>query len=270
MNKIVAVSKIETEKDFLEFIAPDRLPGARISNRGLSRLIGCDPKALLTSRGLKSKKLAGMLAAKGIDPGDQNREGWTASAAWIALKYFAYKSRNEYPQAEAIADTFGAIGIQTMLARSAEQSNQTNLAQWQEERQSGKVVRRSLTDMIALFIQYAEAQGCLSGKWYYTNFSSLVNKYIIEGYPKSAKGIKDKRDRMVESQLRHIKNMEDVLARIISDGMDAGDGYHDIYEACKSRVSAVAAVLYVDPLPLLPESNRKIINQQLAKALKAS
>jgi hypothetical protein len=75
---------------------------------------------------------------------------------------------------------------------------------------------------------------------------------------------------MVESQLRHIKNMEDVLVRIISDCMDNGDGYHDIYDACRNHVAKVANVLYISPLPLLTESNQRVINQHLAKALKAA
>jgi hypothetical protein len=270
MNKIVAASKIETEKDFLGFISDEATKSGNLSTRGVERCCGVGNNTLIKSVGYVGKKLGQTLTSHGFYPVDLTRDGWPPAAVWLAIEYFAWESKAKAPMAKQLARTFGAFGVKNALDHLKPRTESVNLAQWQEERQSGKVVRRSLTDMIALFIQYAEAQGCLSGKWYYTNFSSLVNKYIIEGYPKSAKGIKDKRDRMVESQLRHIKNMEDVLARIISDGMDAGDGYHDIYEACKSRVSAVAAVLYVDPLPLLPESNRKVINQQLAKALKAS
>jgi phage anti-repressor protein len=162
------------------------------------------------------------------------------------------------------------IECESRLKKLVTVTSQTDLVQWQEERRSGKVVRRSLTDMIKIFIQYAEAQGASNGKWYYTNFSNLINKFIIEGYPAKVKHIKDKRDRMVESQLRHIKNMEDVLVRIISDCMDNGDGYHDIYDACRNHVAKVANVLYISPLPLLHESNQRVINQHLAKALKAA
>ena len=95
-GNILTPTKIETEKDFLDFITPDLLPGARISTRGLSRLIGCQDTAIIDRAQVKSKKLAGMLEEKGIDPAHY-RGGWTASAAWIALKYFCIQGTKRVP-----------------------------------------------------------------------------------------------------------------------------------------------------------------------------
>ena len=266
-GNILTPTKIETEKDFLDFITPDLLPGARISTRGLSRLIGCQDTAIIDRAQVKSKKLAGMLEEKGIDPAHY-RGGWTASAAWIALKYFAYKARNEYPQAEAIADTFGAIGIQTMLEKAGQQADPSTLAQWHEERISGKVVRRSLTDQIQILIKYAEVQGSENAGYYYAHFSNLVNKYVIADL-KAVKTVPDKRNRMTVKQVRYVAVIEDTLSKLIGDQMTTGVDYHEIYKACKSRVAAIAAVLDIEPAPLLPESNKRLIDKSLAAMLKA-
>jgi prophage antirepressor-like protein len=146
----------------------------------------------------------------------------------------------------------------------------TNLAEWQEGRLKGKAVRRSLTDTIKIFCQYAEAQGSGNADRYYIHFSSLLNKYIIEGYPSAVKGIKDKRDRMSHQQLRYVAVIEEAISKLIDDRMMAGDDYHRVYEEAKARVAAIAAVLDIEPKPLLPESNKTLINQSLARALKAA
>jgi prophage antirepressor-like protein len=143
-----------------------------------------------------------------------------------------------------------------------------DLAGWHEQRLKGKAVRRSLTDTIKIFCQYAEAQGSQNADQYYRHFSSLINKYIIEA-PIDSK-IKDKRNRMADRQLRYVAVIEDALSKLIDDRMVAGDEYHEVYAVCRDRVAAIAAVLDIVPAPLLPESNQQLINQSLTRSLKAT
>jgi hypothetical protein len=147
-------------------------------------------------------------------------------------------------------------------------SQAVDLADWHEQKLKGKVVRRSLTDTIKIFCQYAEAQGSQNADQYYRHFSSLINKYIIEA-PIDSK-IKDKRNRMADRQLRYVAVIEDALSKLIDDRMVAGDEYHEVYAVCRDRVAAIAAVLDIVPVPLLPESNQRLINQSLARSLKAA
>jgi len=155
-------------------------------------------------------------------------------------------------------------------ARAKDATPPTTLAEWQEGRLKGKAVRRSLTDTIKIFCQYAEAQGSGNADRYYAHFSNLFNKYIIEGYPSAVKGVKDKRDRMGDQQLRYLAVIEEAISKLIDDRMMAGDDYHRVYEEAKARVAAIAAVLDIEPKPLLAESNKRLINQSLARALKAA
>jgi KilA-N domain len=143
-----------------------------------------------------------------------------------------------------------------------------NLAQWHEQRLQGIDVRRSLTDMVKLLVQYAEAAGSSNAHHYFTHFSNLVNKYIIlDGTKKAMSKIKNKRDRMSFGQLYDTGSIERALAKLIGDGMAKGDKYQTIYEDCKVRASAIAAVLDIEPMPLLPKSNRKLIEAKLTKSL---
>jgi hypothetical protein len=142
----------------------------------------------------------------------------------------------------------------------------TSLAEWHEDRLQGKIDRRSLTDTIQLLCQYAVEQGSSQPERYYIHFSNLVNKYIIAA-PIDSK-IKDKRNRMNRNQLHNIRTIETTLAKLIEDRMIAGDDYREIYQVCKDRVAAIAAVLDIEPQPLLEQSNQRLINQSLYRSLK--
>ena len=142
------------------------------------------------------------------------------------------------------------------------------LVEWHEDRLQGKVVRRSLTDTIKILCEYAAAQGSTKPEKYYIHFSNLVNKYVIAA-PIDSK-IKDKRNRMTGDQLHYVRTIETVLTKLIDDRMTLGDDYHEIYSICKDRVAAIAAVLDIDPQPLLEQSNQRLINQSLTRSLKAS
>jgi hypothetical protein len=143
-----------------------------------------------------------------------------------------------------------------------------SLAEWHEDRLQGKIDRRSLTDVIQLLCQYAAEQGGSQPERYYIHFSNLANKHIIAA-PIDSK-IKDKRNRMNRSQLQNIRTIETTLAKLIEDRMIAGDDYREIYQVCKDRVAAIAAVLDIEPQPLLEQSNQRLINQSLYRSLKAA
>jgi KilA-N domain len=171
-------------------------------------------------------------------------------AQWISVEYrFAVVALIRQTKADSVPST-------------------VNLAEWHKERIAGIVERRSLTDMVKLLIQYAEAAGSTNAHYYFTHFSNLVNKHIIlDGAKTPMSKIKDKRDRMDKDQLRNVATFETMFVKLIGDGMAKGDKYQTIYEDCKVRASAIAAVLDIEPMPLLAKSNRKLIEAKLDKSL---
>jgi phage regulator Rha-like protein len=97
---------------------------------------------------------------------------------------------------------------------------------WLETRKTGKLTRRSETDVIKELIEYAKAQGSTHADMLYMTYSKLANK--IAGV--------SKRDLASIKQLNILDELESMIYHVIKLGMTAGKHYKEIYQDCKRRL----------------------------------
>ena len=111
----------------------------------------------------------------------------------------------------------------------------TQLAKRDIARIEGKAVRHLETDAIRDLVEYARTNGSKSAEMYYMTITKMTN---------SALGIDaGQRDNLDARKLNEIKIAETMVQIAISDGINAGLNYKDIYKLCKDRVSAIAKTL---------------------------
>lgn len=109
---------------------------------------------------------------------------------------------------------------------------------WLHTRQNGKLVRRELTDIIQEFMEYSRLQGSKGYKFYYSNYSKMINKLLgLE------KGQRDFVDYMT---LNTISQLENLIMRTIEQGMDRGLDYTVIKENIKIEVKNAMRYLHKD------------------------
>ena len=100
--------------------------------------------------------------------------------------------------------------------------------EWLQTRKQGKLVRRGETDVIQQLIQYAINLGCKNTKFFYSNYSKMVNKF---------NGIGTGQREFVDwATLNKIAQSEDLVQKEILKGMEQGLHYSVIYERCKKKV----------------------------------
>ena len=111
----------------------------------------------------------------------------------------------------------------------------TQLANRDIARVDGKQVRNLETKAISDLVEYAKAKGSKSAELYYQNITKMTNAMI---------GIKaGERDKLDARTLGDIAVMEKIVANAVSDGINAGMDYKDIYKLAKSRCAlAVPAI----------------------------
>ena len=100
--------------------------------------------------------------------------------------------------------------------------------EWLQTRKQGKLVRRGETDVIQQLVQYAINLGCKNTKFFYSNYSKMVNKFndIWTG----------QREFVDWGTLMKISQSEDLVQKEILKGMEQGLHYSVIYEKCKEKV----------------------------------
>lgn len=100
--------------------------------------------------------------------------------------------------------------------------------EWLQTRKQGKLVRRGETDVIQQLVQYAINLGCRNTKFFYSNYSKMVNKF---------NGIGTGQREFVDwTTLNKIAQSEDIVQKEILKGMEQGLHYSVIYERCKEKV----------------------------------
>lgn len=100
--------------------------------------------------------------------------------------------------------------------------------EWLQTRKQGKLVRRGETDVIQQLIQYAINLGCKNTKFFYSNYSKMVNKFNSIGT--------GQREFVDWGTLMKIAQSEDIVQKEILKGMEQGLHYSVIYERCKEKV----------------------------------
>ena len=111
----------------------------------------------------------------------------------------------------------------------------TQLANRDIARVDGKQVRNLETKAIADLVEYAKAKGSKSAEMYYSNITKMTNSLL---------GIKaGERDKLDARTLGDIAVMEKIVANAVSDGINAGMEYKDVYKLAKNRCLLAVPVI---------------------------
>lgn len=102
-------------------------------------------------------------------------------------------------------------------------------AAYQLSNQAEKATRKTETDVIKEFVEYARAQGSTHADHYYSNYTRLAYKVVGITDKMTAAGI----------QLDDLSLVEHLIAYTLKAGMAAGQSYRDIYQTCKDRLEAM-------------------------------
>ena len=102
-------------------------------------------------------------------------------------------------------------------------------------RAEGKMIRRVETDAIKEFIEYAKNNGSQSSERYYAIITKATNEILgIEA---------GKRDELSAKQLEHLAMVERVIASALTQGIEKGMNYKDIYKLASSKAKQVYQVV---------------------------
>lgn len=105
-------------------------------------------------------------------------------------------------------------------------------AAYQIADQAEKATRKTETNVIKEFVEYARAQGSIHADHYYSNYTRLAYK---------AAGITDKTT-AAGLQLDELSLVEHIITHTLKVGMAAGYSYRDIYQTCKDRLEAMQSL----------------------------
>lgn len=113
--------------------------------------------------------------------------------------------------------------------------------EWQQARDSGKLVRRSETDVVKAFVDYAAEQGSRNAPMYYQSLTKATYKalFLLE-HATRWKGVRDLLD---GPQLTLVATAEQVVQQALRDGMARRMPYKEIYQLAVERLSAMAGLL---------------------------
>lgn len=111
-----------------------------------------------------------------------------------------------------------------------------NTQLWIEQRNQGKLTRKSETDVIKKLVEYAKEQGSEHSQMLYLTYSRLANKMS---------GITD-RELATINQLNELSFIENIILNQILLGMNREMHYKDIYQDCKRRIELFKDVAYLN------------------------
>lgn len=117
-------------------------------------------------------------------------------------------------------------------------------AEWKEARITGKQVRRDETDVIMTkLIPLAISQGSKHPEKFYMSYTKLVNTTLqIEP---------DQRNNLPLAYVDAIKFLENAIENIISNEVDKGTHYKEIYQICKVKCQIIKELAFLPSLKQL-------------------
>ena len=134
--------------------------------------------------------------------------------------------------------------ISTFNAMEKALMKEADKLEWKQARLQGKAVRKSVTDCIADFVEYAKAQGSKNAANYYANITKMEYA-ALELIEKGQKVPSSFRETLDTMQLCALTMAEEIAKRAIKDGMQKQLHYKEIYELAKERVIAYAKTINI-------------------------
>lgn len=145
------------------------------------------------------------------------------------------------------------------LARQKQRQGQLD---WMEARAHGKEIQLQKTDLIQVFVEYAEKQGSKHARTYYMNIQKMeYDMVVLGGYKhlrflqKALPNIRSLKDLLQVRQLIHIATADTIVEESLAEGMKQDMFYKEIYKLAKEKVEEFASC--IKQYPALEESERK-------------
>lgn len=130
-----------------------------------------------------------------------------------------------------------------LLAKSSSEA-----LEWKQARLQIKQVRRSFTDVVKDFIEYAKEQGSKSAEMYYANLTKM--EYAALDLVERGSKVPDNfRDTLDTIQFAYLGAAEIQCRQALAEGMKRGMYYKEIYAYAKIVVSQYANSLKLPPIP---------------------
>lgn len=139
--------------------------------------------------------------------------------------------------------------ISTFNAMEKALCKEMDKLEWKQARLQGKEMRKSVSDAIAEFVEYAKKQGSKNAEKYYSSITRM--EYVaLELISKSEKVPSKFRDSLDLMQICSLTMAEQLAKKAIQSGMEQGLHYKEIYSLAKQRVIAFSDSVN---LPMLPD-----------------
>lgn len=106
---------------------------------------------------------------------------------------------------------------------------------WIETRTFGKLSRKAETDALKQLVEYAKQQGSEHADMLYMTYSKLANKTV---------GVTN-RDTATAKQLMNLSVTENIILKVVEDGINQQLHYKEIYKNCKERLAIVNQLAYL-------------------------
>lgn len=125
--------------------------------------------------------------------------------------------------------------IEAFNAMESRLLKETDALEWKQARLQSTQARRSFTDVVKEFVQYATAQGSKSASMYYMNITKMEYA-ALELTEKGQKTPKDFIGTLDCMDLCFLATAEQIAKNAIKHGIDSGMHYKDIYKLAKEKV----------------------------------
>ena len=135
--------------------------------------------------------------------------------------------------------------IEAFNSMESKLSRDTDNVEWKQARLQGKAARKSVSDTIGEFVEYATGQGSKSAVMYFSNITKMEYKALelISKNEKIPAGFRDTLDTM---DLSFLTTAEYIARKAIEKGMSDNLHYKEVYIGAK-----VAVCNYADTVNVL-------------------
>ena len=154
-------------------------------------------------------------------------EGFMMTRDGFSFLCMGFTGKKAAEWKEAFINAFNSMERQIL--------QQNDSLEWKQARLQSKSARRSFTDVVKQFVEYATNQGSKSAVMYYTNITKMEYA-ALELTEKGQKLPKDFRDTLDCMDLCFLATAEQVAKNALQQGMEMEMHYKEIYQLAKERV----------------------------------
>lgn len=158
-------------------------------------------------------------------------EGYMMTRDGFSFLCMGFTGKKAAEWKEAYINAFNAMEKQLL--------QKSDSLEWKQARIQSNSARRSFTDIVKRFVEYATKQGSKSAGMYYMNITKMeyAALELTERGQKLPKGFRDTLDCM---DLCFLSTAEQVAKNALQQGMEMQMHYKEIYQLAKERVFVYA------------------------------